>query len=49
MYEENSKHKGIAEVLLRKHRNGPTGSVSLKFFTEYTRFEDLALGEEEPV
>ena len=48
MYEENSKHKGIAEILLRKHRNGPTGSVPLKFFTEYTRFEDLALGFEEP-
>jgi len=48
MYEENSKHKGIAEVLLRKHRNGPTGSVPLKFFTQYTRFEDLAQDFEEP-
>jgi replicative DNA helicase len=48
MYEENSKHKGIAEILLRKHRNGPTGSVPLKFFNEQTRFENLALDLEEP-
>jgi replicative DNA helicase len=46
MYEENSKQKGIAEILLRKHRNGPTGSVSLTFLHEYTRFENLATEEE---
>ncbi len=49
MYDENSKHKGIAEILLRKHRNGPTGSVPLKFFNEQTRFENLAFDLEEPV
>jgi replicative DNA helicase len=48
MYEENPKQKGIAEILLRKHRNGPTGSVSLKFWSEYTRFDDLATDLEEP-
>jgi replicative DNA helicase len=48
MYEENSKQKGIAEILLRKHRNGPTGSVLLTFLNEYTRFETLATGVEEP-
>jgi replicative DNA helicase len=48
MYEENSKHKGIAEILLRKHRNGPTGSIPLKFFSEQTRFENLAIDFEEP-
>ena len=48
MYEENSKQKGIAEILLRKHRNGPTGSVSLTFLDAYTRFENLASGIEEP-
>jgi replicative DNA helicase len=48
MYEENPKQKGIAEILLRKHRNGPTGSVSLKFWNEFTRFDDLATGLEEP-
>ena len=49
MYDENSKNKGVAEILLRKHRNGPTGSVSLKFFSEQTRFEDLAFDLEEPL
>ena len=49
MYDENSKNKGIAEILLRKHRNGPTGSVPLKFFSEQTRFEDLAFDLEEPL
>ncbi|HMK65103.1 MAG TPA: replicative DNA helicase [Thermodesulfobacteriota bacterium] len=48
MYEENPKQKGIAEILLRKHRNGPTGTVALKFWNEYTRFDDLAGDMEEP-
>lgn len=48
MYEENSKQKGIAEILVRKHRNGPTGSVSLAFQDQYTRFENLASDQEEP-
>jgi replicative DNA helicase len=34
--------KGIAEVIIGKHRNGPTGEVSLAFLSPYTRFEDLA-------
>jgi replicative DNA helicase len=36
--------KGIAEVIIGKHRNGPIGEVKLKFFAEYTRFENLARG-----
>jgi replicative DNA helicase len=39
--DENNPKKGIAEILLRKQRNGPTGEVALKFFDAYTRFEDL--------
>ncbi|MBI5343207.1 MAG: replicative DNA helicase [Deltaproteobacteria bacterium] len=34
--------KGIAEVIIGKHRNGPTGEVNLAFLSPYTRFEDLA-------
>ena len=34
--------KGVAEVIVGKHRNGPIGDVKLKFFSEYTRFENLA-------
>jgi len=39
---ENSPDKGLAEVIIGKQRNGPTGSVKLKFFGEYTRFDNLA-------
>jgi replicative DNA helicase len=45
MYEKENTpddKKGIAEVIIGKHRNGPTGEVSLAFLSPYTRFEDLA-------
>lgn len=32
---------GIAEIIIGKHRNGPVGVVKLRFFKEYTRFENL--------
>lgn len=31
---------GVADVIVAKQRNGPTGDIKLKFFTEFTRFED---------
>ena len=34
--------RGIAEVIVGKHRNGPTGTVKLKFWHAYTRFDNLA-------
>jgi replicative DNA helicase len=36
--------QGIAEVILAKQRNGPTGVVKLAFIREFTRFENLAPG-----
>ena len=39
---ENSPDKGLAEVIIGKQRNGPTGAVKLKFFGEYTRFDNLS-------
>ena len=38
---------GEADVLVVKHRNGPTGSVALYFRKELTQFRDLDLRREE--
>lgn len=40
--KENSPDKGLAEVIIGKQRSGPTGSCKLKFFGEYTRFDNLS-------
>jgi replicative DNA helicase len=39
---EESEQQGIAEVILAKHRNGPTGTVKLSFLRRYAKFADLA-------
>jgi replicative DNA helicase len=36
--------QGIAELIIGKQRNGPTGVVKLAFLREFTRFENLAVG-----
>jgi replicative DNA helicase len=36
--------QGIAEIIIGKQRNGPTGVVKLAFIREFTRFENLAAG-----
>jgi replicative DNA helicase len=41
-YNNGSPAKGTAEVLVRKHRNGPTGMVRLAFLEQYARFENYA-------
>ena len=41
-YNPTDENKGVAEVLIAKQRNGPTGTVKLAFIKEYTRFETLA-------
>ncbi|HUH36825.1 MAG TPA: replicative DNA helicase [Spongiibacteraceae bacterium] len=43
-YNEDSPDKGIAEVIIGKQRNGPTGTARLAFIGQYTRFENLARG-----
>ncbi len=40
VYNEESPDKGTAEILIRKQRNGPIGSVRLTFLGKYTRFEN---------
>lgn len=39
-YKEESEKKGIAEVILAKHRNGPVGTVELVFIDRFTKFSD---------
>ncbi|HEY8235003.1 MAG TPA: replicative DNA helicase, partial [Gaiellaceae bacterium] len=41
-YNEESDQQGLAEVILAKHRNGPTDAVKLSFLKRYAKFADLA-------
>jgi len=43
-YNKESKEPGIAEVIIGKQRNGPTGTVKLAFLKPLTKFESLASG-----
>lgn len=42
VYDHDTDEKGVAEVLIRKHRNGPIGDRRLRFVDRYARFEDEA-------
>ncbi|MDX1433172.1 MAG: replicative DNA helicase [Gammaproteobacteria bacterium] len=41
VYNENSEHKGKAEIIIGKQRNGPIGKVTLTFLGQHTRFENF--------
>ena len=43
-YNPDSEDKGIAEVIIGKHRNGPTGKAQLAWLEQYTKFGSLARG-----
>ncbi|HEX9725414.1 MAG TPA: replicative DNA helicase [Vicinamibacteria bacterium] len=40
-YNETPENKGLADLIISKQRNGPTGVVRVAFIKEYTRFENL--------
>lgn len=40
-YNKDSEDRGIAELIVAKNRSGPTDTVRLKWFGEYTKFENL--------
>jgi replicative DNA helicase len=41
-YNEDSDQQGLAELIVAKHRNGPTDAVKLSFLKRYAKFADLA-------
>jgi replicative DNA helicase len=49
VYDPDTDKKGIAEVIVAKHRNGPTDTVHLRFFNRTARFADLELYREPSV
>jgi replicative DNA helicase len=45
VYNEESTEKGIAEIIIAKHRNGPTRVIKLSFRGQFARFDNLSLAE----
>ena len=41
MYKQTDQNKGVADLIIGKQRNGPTGRLKLAFLREFTRFENL--------
>jgi replicative DNA helicase len=48
VYKPDSQDEGVAEIIIGKQRNGPTGTVRLAFRKEYTRFDNLVENMEPP-
>lgn len=46
-YDPESEKKNIAEVLIRKHRNGPIGSIELYFIPNQTKFRSIEMRREQ--
>jgi replicative DNA helicase len=40
-YSPDTPDRGIAEVIIAKHRNGPTGTIKLLFDQQFTKFKNL--------
>jgi replicative DNA helicase len=42
VYDKNTADRGVAELIVGKQRNGATGTARVRYFGEYTRFDNLA-------
>jgi len=47
MYREDTSRPNVADIIVAKHRNGPTATISLHFEPSLTRFGNLAYGKDE--
>ena len=45
VYTEADEDKGMAEIIIGKHRNGPTGTAKVAFIDEYARFENYEFSD----
>ena len=46
-YNPTEENTGVAEVIVAKQRNGPTGTIKMAFLKEYTKFSNLSRLEQE--
>jgi replicative DNA helicase len=47
--QEEGAEEGLAELMLAKHRNGPTGNIKLAFHKQYTRFDNYSSRASDPL
>ncbi len=47
--QEDGAEEGLAELMLAKHRNGPTGNIKLAFHKQYTRFDNYSSRASDPL
>jgi replicative DNA helicase len=47
-YKQTEENRGLAEAIIAKQRNGPVGSVTLTFLSEYAKFANAASGLNRP-
>ncbi len=47
VYSRSEEDRGVGELIISKHRNGPTGSIEVAFIDTYARFENLTQYDEE--